>query len=204
MSSGGNELNAAELSALRGHAKAQIRTQVRAVRRVLPLESCAERSGRACQQLAALPEFATARTLIVYAAMRKELDPSPLVLLARSQGKAIGLPRMEGDVLRLHTYEPHDALEDNGYGVYEPSANAPRIAPERVDFIVVPALALDPRGHRIGYGRGFYDRLLPTLPQAFKVGVAYDFQLIAEAPNDAHDVPMNCVVTDVRVLRPAP
>jgi 5-formyltetrahydrofolate cyclo-ligase len=65
----------------------------------------------------------------------------------------------------------------------------------------VPALAVDARGFRIGYGRGFYDRLLPTLPNALTVAIVYDFQLVAEVPEEPFDVPVHVVATDARVLR---
>jgi 5-formyltetrahydrofolate cyclo-ligase len=193
----------AELAVLRARAKTEIRRQQRSVRGVLPAAACAERSARACARLLALPELPGAEVVVGYAAFRKELDPGELLRHARALGKRIGLPRMlEDGSLSLHEYDGHGELTDNGYGIFEPSAHAPRIDPAAVGFIVVPALAIDPRGHRVGYGRGCYDRLLPTLSHAFKVGVIYDFQLIAEAPNDAHDVPLDCVVTDTRVLRP--
>lgn len=193
----------AELSVLRMRAKAEIRRQLRSVRGVLPETACAERSARACERLRALPELARARVVVGYVAMRKELDPHALLELARAQGKTIGLPRMfEDGSLSLHVHDAQRDLEENGYGVLEPAEDAARIEPSEVDLIVVPALAIDPRGHRVGYGRGCYDRLLPTLARAFKVGVIYDFQLIAEAPNDTHDAALDCVITDTRELRP--
>ncbi|MET0389152.1 MAG: 5-formyltetrahydrofolate cyclo-ligase, partial [Polyangiales bacterium] len=79
--------------------------------------------------------------------------------------------------------------------------DAPLIAPSEVDLVIVPGLAFDGAGQRIGYGRAFYDRLLPQLTQAFRVGLAYDFQLLAELPVEAHDVPMHCVISDARTLR---
>ena len=89
----------------------------------------------------------------------------------------------------------------NEYGIGEPSADAPRIATEDIDLILVPALAIDSRGQRIGYGEGYYDRLLPALARAFKVATTYDFQLLVEIPNTAHDAPVDCLVTDARTLR---
>jgi 5-formyltetrahydrofolate cyclo-ligase len=75
------------------------------------------------------------------------------------------------------------------------------LARDEIDLIIVPALALDASGYRLGYGRAHYDRLLPTLTQAFRVGAVYDFQLVPELPKELHDVPMHCVVSDSRVLR---
>ncbi|HEX2676554.1 MAG TPA: 5-formyltetrahydrofolate cyclo-ligase [Polyangiales bacterium] len=196
-----DEPDAAQLAALRARAKQEIRRQLRATRRVLPESACAERSARACASLQALPELASVRTVIAYVAMRKEIDPRALCDALRACGVTVGLPRIEDEGLELHVHAGEDALIENEMGVREPAPDAPRIELAAVDVIVVPALALDPRGYRIGYGGGYYDRLLPALPHAFKIGFAYDFQLVAEAPNDAHDVPVDCIVTDARVLR---
>jgi len=191
----------AQLVHLQEHAKKELRSRMRAVRRVLPLAVCVERSRRANDRLAQLPEFVQARTVIGYSALRKELDPTGLLALAASLGKRLGLPRVQGDRLQLHAYAPNDALQEHALGMLEPVASAPLIADAEVDLIVVPALALDAEGYRIGYGQAFYDRLLPRLVQAFRVGVAYDFQVVSELPRQAHDVAMHCVVSDTRTLR---
>ncbi len=190
-----------ELAALRARAKTEIRRQLRSVRGVLPETACAERSARATAHLLTLPEVMQAKTVIAYVAMRKEIDPRGLCETLRAQGKLLGLPRVDGDTLSLHAVEDDDGLIENDMGVLEPRESAPRIELADVDVIVVPALALDPRGYRIGYGGGFYDHLLPLLPNAFKLGFVYDFQLIAEAPNAPHDAPVDCLVTDARVMR---
>jgi 5-formyltetrahydrofolate cyclo-ligase len=186
---------------LRAHAKRELRTRMRAVRKVLPISACEERSARANARVLELPEFAAASCVLGYVAMRKELDPSALLRAAAEQGKLVALPRVDGEALTLHEYTPGAELEESGWGVLEPLASAPRIATGRVEIVIVPALALDETGQRLGYGRGFYDRLLPQMPAAFRVGVTYDFQLVPEIPADAHDVPMQCVISDARTLR---
>ena len=192
---------AAMLARLRVVAKRELRTRMQAVRKVIPVEACAERSTRANARVIELPEFARAKVIVGYSAIRKELDPSELLRMAAEHGKRVGLPRVDGGVLSLHEYKPGDQLEESGWGILEPLSAAPGIAAESVDLVVVPALALDSAGHRIGYGRGFYDRLLPLMASAFRVGVAYDFQLVPEIPHEPHDVVMHCVVSDARILR---
>jgi 5-formyltetrahydrofolate cyclo-ligase len=191
----------AMLARLRVHAKRELRTRMQAVRRVIPVEACRERSARANARVIELPEFARAQTIAGYSAIRKELDPSELLRVAAEQGKRVVLPRVDGESLSLHEYRPGDELEESGWGILEPLANTPAIAADSVELVLVPALALDGAGHRIGYGRGFYDRLLPSMPGAFRVGVAYDFQLVPELPHEAHDTAMHCVISDARTLR---
>ena len=74
--------------------------------------------------------------------------------------------------------------------------------PDKLDLVIVPGIAFDKKGHRIGYGYGYYDRFLKTIKKkAVKIGLAFDFQLIESIPEEEHDVPMNIVVTDKEILR---
>jgi 5-formyltetrahydrofolate cyclo-ligase len=196
------ELDEAGEQALRVRAKAELRERMRGLRRVLPEAACAARSRALCERLIALPEFERARVIVGYAAYRKEADVAFALRAGEQAGKTIGLVRVEPEnALGVHRHRSGEALVENAYGILEPAADAPEIELARLDLILVPALAADERGHRIGYGQGYYDRFLPRVPRAFKVVVAYDFQLLAETPNTHADVALDCVVTDERVLR---
>jgi 5-formyltetrahydrofolate cyclo-ligase len=195
------ELDEAAEQALRMRAKEELRERLQRLRRVMPVEACAARSRAICARLCDLPQLSSAHVVIGYAAFRKEADPAAALLHAQEAGKRTGLVRVEeAGELGLHAYRDGDALEPNAYGIAEPLAGAPRIAAADVDLIIVPALAVDERGHRIGYGQGYYDRLLPALDRAFKVAIAYDFQLLVETPDTRDDVPVDCVVTDSRTI----
>ena len=96
------------------------------------------------------------------------------------------------------------ALTERGWGFAEPPDEAEEVRAEEagsLDVMIVPALCIDPRGHRLGYGGGFYDRTLRRFPAAFSVGVGFHFQLIGEVPDTVEDVPVQVVVTDERVIR---
>jgi 5-formyltetrahydrofolate cyclo-ligase len=98
-----------------------------------------------------------------------------------------------------------EAMQEQGLGFREPTPSDPEAAPGELDAIVVPALAVDPRGHRIGYGAGFYDRALARFaPPATAIAVGFDFQLVAEAPETEGDVPVAWIVTDARAMRAEP
>ena len=185
----------------RAVAKRELRARMRSVRGVLPPEAVAARSSAAITRALALPEVAAARVIVAFSAIRKELDPAALLAALRARGTRVGLPRVAGETLDLHEITEDCVLEEGAFGVLEPPEAAARIDPAQVDVVIVPGLAFDARGHRIGYGRGFYDRLLPQLTRAFRVGLAYDFQLVPELPNDPHDVAMQCLITDARTLR---
>jgi 5-formyltetrahydrofolate cyclo-ligase len=195
------EWNDAAEQSLRARAKEELRQRMRAVRRVMPSEACAARSTAIGERLRSLPEFESARVVVGYTAFRKEADPVSILRAAESAGKIVGLVRVEADGrLGLHQHHDGEPLLPNEYGIDEPAPDAARIAVHDVDLIIIPALAVDGRGYRIGFGQGYYDRLLPTLPHAFKVVIAYDFQLLLETPFTHGDVACDCVVTDQRTL----
>lgn len=183
---------------LRAYAKRELRTRMESIRKLLPNSATAERSSRACAAVCALPEFAAARIVAGYVAMRKELDVSAVLQAAADSGKQVVLPRIESDGLVFHLHVPGEPLVENDWGVFEPGVNAERVAIADIDLMLVPALALDLRGYRIGYGKSFYDRVLPQLAHGRSVGVAYDFQLLAEVPDEAHDQRVHQIVTDLR------
>jgi 5-formyltetrahydrofolate cyclo-ligase len=185
-------------AALRAYAKRELRKRMESIRNVLPRSAHADRSTRACAVLSALTEFASARTIAGYQAMRRELDPSQALQLAAAQGKRVALPRVVEDTLVFHLVTAGEELVENDWGILEPPESAEVIPLSEIDLALVPALALDLRGYRIGYGKGFYDRVLPAMTRACSVGLVYDFQLLAEVPNEAHDVPLKRVVSDTR------
>jgi 5-formyltetrahydrofolate cyclo-ligase len=195
-----------ELSAYRGAAKEALRKRLAALRRTLTAEARAERSLRASEHLIAHAGFDAARVVLVYAALRFELDPSHAVAHAAAAGKTVVLPRVlpESGELSLHVYKPGDELTESGFGVREPHAGSERVAPERVDLVLVPAIAFDARGYRLGYGKGFYDRLLPSLVRAERVGLAFELSLLPQLPNEDHDIAVQRVVTEKRVIELSP
>jgi len=196
-----DEVDAARLAHFRGVAKRELRTRMRSVRAVLPKSAIAARSNAVCQRLETLPEFARAQVIVGFSAIRKEVDLSAVLERARQLGKQTGLPKVIGEQLELRVTNSQYPLVEGSFGILEPSDIAPLIEPASVDLVLVPGLAFDANGHRIGYGRGHYDRVLPSLANAFRVGVAYDFQLLAELPAEPHDIALHCVVTDTRCLR---
>jgi 5-formyltetrahydrofolate cyclo-ligase len=195
------DIDEAAEQALRARAKAELRQRMRSVRRVMPQASCEARSEALCARLRELPEFERAATVVGYSAFGKEANPTAALLAAAERGARLGLVRVaEAGTLTVHRYVPGESLEQNELGMLEPLAQAPRIGHAEIGLILVPALAVADSGYRIGYGHGYYDRLLPQLARAFKVAIAYDFQLLAEIPHTTGDVPVDCIVTDKRSL----
>ncbi|MFK7999373.1 MAG: 5-formyltetrahydrofolate cyclo-ligase [Polyangiales bacterium] len=183
---------------LRSRHKAELRRRMLAVRGATPKVAREERAARATK-LAQSLDWEGVETVASFSAVRKEMDTRALEDWLRERGVRIAYPciDLEANALVLRVAE-RDELEEATFGLLEPPSSCPVAA--HVDRVLVPALAIDPRGHRIGYGRGYYDQLLASIPSAERIGFVYDFQLVAEAPNQAGDVPVHRVVTDSRIL----
>jgi len=189
-------------------AKVAIRQRMRAVRTAHPAAALADRNARIVARLQALSEVTQARSVALFwpLAERHEVDLRALDQALRDAGRSLYYPAVTaGDGGKLSTdlrltRAPSD-LAVRGQRFAEPPPDAPAAARGDVDVVIVPALAVGANGHRIGYGMGFYDALLPDfLPPAKAIAVAYDFQLVAEVPALEHDVRCDIVVTDTRTI----
>lgn len=189
---------------LRRRAKAELRKRARALRSTVPREAILERSARIQRALEELPEVAAATRVALFYPIegRNEVQLLSFDAWLRSRGARVAYPTIDPDtgVMTFRFVADPEAMEERGYGFREPAAGDEEAT--ALDVVVVPCLQVDPRGHRIGYGAGYYDRTLPRFcPPALAVAVAFDFQLVAEAPSTENDVPVSVVVTDARVLR---
>jgi 5-formyltetrahydrofolate cyclo-ligase len=192
---------------LRYRAKSVLRKRARGLRGSLPREAVIDRSARIAARLEALPAFAAAKTVALFWPIegRNEIDLTPLDARLREAGRRVAYPWIDAEtrVMTFRFVDDPAQLVERGLGFREPPSEAEEAS--ILDVIVVPALQIDGRGHRIGYGAGFYDRTLPRFcPPALAIGVAFDFQLIPEVPVTEGDVPVALVVTDERTIEPSP
>jgi 5-formyltetrahydrofolate cyclo-ligase len=173
---------------LRRRVKAELRRRMRGVRATMPALARAEKSKEIAAHLLRLPQVAAARTAALFWPMegRNEVDLRGLDARLRERGARIAYPKADPDTGAL-SFRFVDDPE--------------RMCRGALDVILVSALAVDPRGHRIGYGAGYYDRALPRFsPPAAAVCVAFDFQLMVELPDTAEDVAVGFIVTETRTL----
>jgi 5-formyltetrahydrofolate cyclo-ligase len=153
------------------------------------------------QVVSALPPFQTASTLCSYLAIGHEVRTQELIALAWAQGTRVVLPRtiFATRQLALHAVTSFADLVPGRYGILEPPADAPLVDPQEVELFLVPGVAFDAQGHRLGYGAGFYDGLLAQ-SAGWRVALAYGGQLTPHVPTDAHDVPMHALATEGGVI----
>ncbi len=155
----------------------------------------------------ALPELARPDIVLVFWSFGSELPTGPLIADLHARGIVVALPRIAAGDLEARSYRPGDELSTTAFGALEPAGGS-LLDAQDVDVIVVPAVAFDREGRRIGYGGGFYDRFLPTTRRdATRVGVGYGLQLLAPGravPAGHFDLRVDLVVTDSETLRCRP
>jgi len=185
-------------------AKRALRARVLSAREALGPEARAAGARAIASRIAALPSFERAATLLATLPFGSEWDMRPLAQDWVDRGRILVLPRVDetGRTLVLHRVADLDADVVQGYrGIPEPSPHAQAVSPSVVDCALVPGVAFDAAGRRLGYGGGYYDRLLPLL----RIGVpriagAFDEQLVDEVPAGVHDVGVDLIVTPTRTL----
>ena len=182
--------------------KIRVRKGMIAQRRALSAEAVRERSAAIRSRLVGLPEYAEARVVHCYvSAKNNEVDTRRLISDALEEGKRIVVPVTDVRQRRLDHSEivSLDELEPSVFGLLEPKEACRRlIGIVEMDLVIVPGVAFDPRGHRIGFGGGFYDRFLREV-RAPKIALAYSFQVLEAIEVDPHDVKMDQIVTDERI-----
>jgi len=151
------------------------------------------------EKLLSLPELSRAKRVLLYCPIKGEPDLSPLFEKLLESGKKLVLPKVEGEDLLLLELEDTLCLSEGTFNIPEPQHGV-KIEPEMLDLAVVPGIAFDREGFRVGFGKGYYDRLLERV-SAPKVGVAYSFQVLIRVPRDVWDKPVDIIVTEKEVIR---
>jgi 5-formyltetrahydrofolate cyclo-ligase len=183
--------------------KARIREQAHANRNQQPDKD--DLSRRICETFMALPEYAAARTVLFYLDVRSEVRTRHTLPDALKTGKRIVVPYCVKDELELFLLTSPDELAVGMYKILEPKPELralpeKRVAPTELDLIMVPGVAFDRRGARMGHGFGYYDRLLQhARPDAPLVALAFECQLFPEIPTQPHDVFMDRIITEQAV-----
>lgn len=185
-------------------AKTTLRSAMLAARAAVPGEQRAAASAAVRRRLEDLPELRAARAVLAYAAFGAEVDLDPWLQTLLAAGTGVFLPWVEGPRLGIARVCDLEAdLVPAWRGVREPRAIGRRPArPDRLDAVVIPGVAFDRSGCRLGYGGGHFDRLLAMLrPGTPAVGVAFEIQIVPGVPTAAHDRPVDVVVTERAVYR---
>lgn len=180
--------------------KRSIRTRFLAERRERSLESCLNSSVKIQRRFLRSELFRRADSLALYSAIHNEVQTNIVFVQALDAGKTLVYPRIKDDALEFVEVQSLTELTAGAFGVLEP-IGVKLVPVEELDVIVVPGVAFDRVGHRLGYGRGFYDHALSACRKdSVKIGFAYDFQLLVELPFAKHDQRLSALMTETCTL----
>jgi len=179
--------------------KAALRARMRKVREDISAEERATAVGAIEARLFDLPAMKTARAALLFSSFGSEVTTEEIVRRLQEEGRRVLLPYMEGGEIAAADMRPGDTLVATIYGPKEPAARSPADRME-VDLVVIPGLAFDRHGYRVGYGGGHYDRYLGRLGPALRVGIAFHVQLVPAVPHGTEDEPVDVVVTDQETI----
>jgi 5-formyltetrahydrofolate cyclo-ligase len=192
---------------LSAEAKRTLRASLRVRRENLSPSERTSLSDRITSTLIALPDFRRASTVLAYMSLGEEFETAAFVQRVLADGKILVLPRVNRELRRLDLFAVRDLdaeLAPGVWGIREPvPERCQTVVAEDIDFALVPGLGFDARGGRLGYGGGYYDRLLTGLPaSAPRVAAAFSAQMLEAVPMDSHDQYVDVVVTEDGPVRP--
>ncbi|MFN3946948.1 MAG: 5-formyltetrahydrofolate cyclo-ligase [Aquificaceae bacterium] len=156
-------------------------------------------SKRIVDRILELKEIKGAKKVLLFCPIRGEPDITPLFSWVLKEGKRLVLPKVEGENLKLIEVEKEKELSIGAFCIPEPKEGK-EVSPQEIEFSLIPGLIFDKEGYRIGYGKGYYDKLLDRL-KGKRVGVCYDFQVVERLPRDSWDKPVDWVLTEKKLYK---
>lgn len=184
--------------------KRALRREILAARDLLSAEDVADRSIRIFDHLKSLPELRSAKTVHLFVSFGTEVDTGPIFRALWRQGARTVAPRvLPRQRLEHRVVSGPDDLEPGFRSIPEPRVTCPLVSPAEIDLVLLPGVAFDPSGGRLGYGGGYYDRFLLACP-APRVALAFSLQIVEAVPREPHDLRADVVVTDTEVIRISP
>ncbi len=176
--------------------KKELRKLISGLKKQCPMEERLARSEKVIANLEESPEYIEARNILCYWSLPDEVNTHGLVTRAAASGKNVFLPVVNGDDLIIRQFTGISEMhEGESYSIPEPETGAREVAIGDIDLVIVPGVAFDREGGRMGRGKGFYDRLLSG-SNVSKTGICFDFQLVGSVPKEPHDILMDKVISE--------
>ena len=179
--------------------KARLRAEALGRRDGLDPETRAKASAAIARHILDLSASFPPGPISIFWPIRSEIDTRPLMQKLKDAGFPVALPRVEGSSLEFRLWQAHVPLISGKFGLSEPSLDAPLTRPSTM---LIPLAAFDRSGHRIGYGKGFYDRAIAALNPKRKIGLAFSCQEIEKVPAETHDEQLEMIVTEGGIITP--
>lgn len=173
--------------------KKDLRRTIREQKRAMTQAQIEEKSCRLAELFAQSPMYQQAKTIYGYLPYNQEVRTTPMLERALAEGKKVAVPKVYGDEMRFIYLTDMTQVEKGYAGIPEPVADEP-VADDPHALVLMPGLAFDPEGHRIGYGGGFYDKFLAAEPEHPTLALCYDFQMLPKLETEEFDIPVDCVL----------
>ena len=173
--------------------KIALRREIREKKRAMTQEQICTSSDQLARKFFASEAYQNAKTIYGYLPYNQEVRTVPMLEQALKDGKRVAVPKVYGEQMRFIYLEDLSQVEKGYAGIPEPIADGP-IADDPCALVLMPGLAFDPQGHRIGYGGGFYDKFLMTEPNHPTVALCYGFQMFEKLDTEDHDIPVDLVL----------
>ena len=173
--------------------KSALRKMIREQKRAMTSQQIDEKSRLLGQKFAASEAYRNAKTIYGYLPYNQEVRTVPMLQQAIRDGKQVAVPRVCGDEMIFYYMTDFDRVEKSNFGIPEPLGDEP-VAEDTGALVLMPGLAFDKAGHRVGYGGGFYDKFLANEPSHPTVALCYDFQVLPHLNTEEFDVPVDLVL----------
>ena len=178
--------------------KNKIKESILEKRNSLPKKDIIEKSRKIEEKWIGLEQYKKSKTPMFFVSFKNEIDTHDLIKHALKE-KVVIVPKVTNKQIEPSVITDFDNLIEGKFGVLEP-IEAMNVPYKNIDLVLVPGIAFDLDGHRIGQGLGYYDNFLKKVPKAVKIGLAFDFQIVDKIPNEEHDVAVDFIVTEERVV----
>ncbi len=173
--------------------KTELRREIRTRKRAMTEAEIEERSARLAQLFFASRAYQNAKTIYGYLPYNQEVRTVPMLERALKDGKKVAVPKVYGEEMKFLYLDDLTAVAKGYAGIPEPIADEP-VAHDETALVLMPGLAFDPQGHRIGYGGGFYDKFLAAEPNHPTLALCYEFQMLPKLDVEDHDIPVDTVL----------
>ncbi|MGO1370042.1 5-formyltetrahydrofolate cyclo-ligase [Senegalia sp. (in: firmicutes)] len=184
--------------------KKQLRKKILNERKKLSKEEVNTLSEKIISYLIKMEEFKNSKTIMTYLSFKEEVNTFKLIEKMMDLEKNVlttYTDKNKNIIVPCKLKDLDESLDENPFGYLEPKEDLiEEVDPGQIDLIITPGLAFDKKGNRIGYGGGYYDKLLARAPQAIKIALSYDFQILSKVPNGKFDIPVDYIVTPTKII----
>ena len=173
--------------------KTALRQQIRLQKRQMEQAEILEKSQQLFRHFTATDAYRNAKSIYGYMSYNQEVRTLPILEQALRDGKRVAVPKCYGDTMKFIYMDDLSQVAPGYAGIPEPIADEP-VADDPTALVLMPGMAFDPQGHRIGYGGGFYDKFLAAEPDHPTLALCYDFQMLPHLETEEFDIPVDCVL----------